>query len=137
MRVARHLDTIEYRTTQVISREPRPFERSAAVFVYNFGDVDQTLRFDNDRSRVIWPRAKKARIGVATKGFLVESHKGGMVFIDIFSSTGAWPKGERHKKAPIRWRPHYWLWLVSSTTSDHRRKRLIRIAVKYDDALKP
>ena len=135
-KVARSLDTVEYHP-ELLLREPRPFERSAAIFLFNHADVEQTLRLDTDRSRVIWPRVKKVRIGLATRGFLVESHKGGMVFIDIFSSTGAWPKGERHKKAPLWWRGHYWLWLISSTTSGHRGKRLIRLAVKYDDSPTP
>ena len=129
---ARKLDSYNY-LPERLGTTAGDSRRNVGIVIFNHADTDQIIRFDTSRSRIIWPKIRGTKLLVADKGYKIESHQGGLVLMGINSSTGKWPEDVSDPKTGIWWKRRYWLWLISATASGHRRRRLRRVCMAYEE----
>lgn len=111
-----------YRPKSGVPLAVRTHLRNIAVYMFNHSDVEQKVRIDSGRSRIVWPRLTGTRISVAGRGFSIGPHEGGNLLLEVASSTGQWPADvprPDEANAP-RYERRYWLRLRGVTTSGHR-----------------
>jgi hypothetical protein len=112
-----------YFPVTIIRPDPPPEHpsREVAFYVYNHSDSNQTLRFNNAKSRIVWPRLKGTKMKVATQLVVIGPHDGGNLVLEVSSSDGRWPVDEVSDETPHGWlKKQYWIWLEVWTLSRYR-----------------